>query len=444
VLKNIAGDLHAPTLGSLLPQIVLDAADSTTGETFERRYALIALLQRYAKAGFVDEAWELARQAPPKDRYLLIAVVAPHVAEPARSRGLEEAIRELQVIADFPWWRPDALKEIVAELSESSLRACESELVVHPINTEVIVETIKRYASLGLVADAIRVAKHTRSSGDIWTFVAPHLDADGVGDAYGMSEHFWPYARQAERALAARRVELGAIDQALERVEAQSDPEIKFASIAGMASRAQVDLLERLSEMVLSKSLLSAQVEPLPEADEAVAAIAGRYGALGHYDRALDVLGLVSHIYSTAIAEALEGMAAGLEGQALERAVAISLSLESTNWPEGESRALAAVLPRLARHGVDEARRAVSVAAAVGVSRSRRAAFASLMPVLNALSPPDLHSLWVDATHLIATRTRQHVFDDLTPLMPLVGRLGGAPALDGASAAVAQIVQRWP
>jgi len=32
----------------------------------------------------------------------------------------------------------------------------------------------------------------------------------------------------------------------------------------------------------------------------------------------------------------------------------------------------------------------------------------------------------------------------LTPLMPLVGRLGGAPALDGASAAVAQIVQRWP
>ena len=45
---------------------------------------------------------------------------------------------------------------------------------------------------------------------------------------------------------------------------------------------------------------------------------------------------------------------------------------------------------------------------------------------------------------LIATRTRQHVFDDLTPLMPLVGRLGGAPALDGASAAVAQIVQRWP
>ena len=430
-------------LGPLVQDIVRSTAGGASADTFARREALVALLQRYAQLGFVEEAWALAQQEPPEGRYFLVAGVAPYVDEPARTRRLEEAIRQVRAIPDYAYWRKSALAKIVDQLSERSLREFESELTANPHDVEVIKEIIKRYANLGLVAEALRVTGQTRSSGDIWPFVAPHLDADGVRVAFSMSDHFWPYAAAAERTLAARLVDLGMRDAALERIQALPEAEVRFAALAGAASRAPIELLERLSAMVFRRG--GSAGERLAESDEAVVAIGRRLGVLGQCDRAVAMLRLVSRTgSSTAIGETLVDIASGLEDAPLEEALRISLSLESENWPEGEARALAAVLPRLARRSVEDARRAMMVAAAVTVPRARRAALAGLVPALTALRSSDLHSIWTDAAQVISARTRQHVFNDLSALMPLVGRIGGSAALDASSAAVDEIVQRWP
>ena len=319
-LGDLAGDLQTPMLGPLVQDIVRSTAGGASADTFARREALVALLQRYAQLGFVEEAWALAQQEPPEGRYFLVAGVAPYVDEPARTRRLEEAIRQVRAIPDYPYWRKSALAKIVDQLSERSLREFESELTANPHDVEVIKEIIKRYANLGLVAEALRVTGQTRSSGDIWPFVAPHLDADGVRVAFSMSDHFWPYAAAAERTLAARLVDLGMRDAALERIQALPEAEVRFAALAGAASRAPIELLERLSAMVFRRG--GSAEERLAESDEAVVAIGRRLGVLGQCDRAVAMLRLVSRTgSSTAIGETLVDIASGLEDAPLEEAI---------------------------------------------------------------------------------------------------------------------------
>jgi hypothetical protein len=59
-----------------------------------------------------------------------------------------------------------------------------------------------------------------------------------------------------------------------------------------------------------------------------------------------------------ATGDVLAGMATALQGTLLERAIDIALSAQSANAPDTESRALAALLPMMARRSVDDARRA--------------------------------------------------------------------------------------
>jgi hypothetical protein len=83
------------------------------------------------------------------------------------------------------------------------------------------------------------------------------------------------------------------------------------------------------------------------------------------------------------------------------------------------------------------------IAAEAPVVQARTAALASAAAAVSGLPAADVRAIWSDAIHVVVTRTRRDVFHDLAALMPMVERLGGAAALDGAAGAVETVVRRW-
>jgi hypothetical protein len=261
--------------------------------------------------------------------------------------------------------------------------------------------------------------------------VAPHLDAGDVDDALSLSGNFRISSEAAAGALIARLIELGRVNWATARIK-RLTPEAKLAALAAAARFAPPEMLAWFAADISGGRDTSADAA-------AIAAVAGRYAALGEHERAFELLGRVRS-YPGPVADALAGMAASLEGTLLDRAIEIALSLSSARDPEASAPALAALLPALARRSVADARRAVRMS----IDAARATTLPGVVAALATYPAADVHAFWSDAIHVVVTRTRSDGFRDLAALLPLVERLGGVAALDGVEAALERVSQRWP
>ena len=437
-LEAMATDMPPGIIRSLIARPVTAGFDGATEESdayAPHRKALTTLLSRLAAAGHADEAWAFAERQLPEYRYTLLAALAPHLAEPDRTRRLDETMRVLLGVEDSTWWKQYAAWDLVAVLSEASLRRVEAPLLASRYNSRAVDAIIARYATLKLPTDSLRVGGEMRSSGSAWIHVAPHLDAQGVDAALALSDNFWIGRENATGALIARLAALGHTDAAIARIESLSSTEETLGAVAAAAPVAPPGMLDWLEAQASSRQESWASAA-------AFAALASRYAALGDCGRAMKMLE-TGWVDASATPQALAAMAPMLEGTLLERGIDVALSLQGDFYDDSSAVALAALLPVLARQSLEAARLAARIAAD-STTPVRAAALSGVAAAVIGLPRPDLHVVWSDAIERVATHTRRDVFRELAALMPLVERLGGVAALDGVEAAIERVSQRWP
>ena len=103
------------------------------------------------------------------------------------------------------------------------------------------------------------------------------------------------------------------------------------------------------------------------------------------------------------------------------------------------------VLPQLLAEQKDEIIRETLMAARAMENEQARAwTLARLAPHLATLLPPDLHSLWCEVLHILATRTRHELFQELCALSPILVALGGDEAAAETFRVIQDIGRRWP
>ena len=105
------------------------------------------------------------------------------------------------------------------------------------------------------------------------------------------------------------------------------------------------------------------------------------------------------------------------------------------------ARALTGMLPHLPdpAEALEEALEAVDA-----VERGRQPLLAAMIPHLLALPPHALRQTWSARLHAFARGNRATVVEGLTPLVPVIVRLGGTAAADQTALAIMDVWRWWP
>ena len=449
-LETLVAELPIHSVREALTRIRANDPDPETTSPsthFSRRYAIAALLRRLAtQRDNVEEAWQFANGEAEDDRYFLLATVADYLTEPERTSRLESSLQDLLAESfEKESWRRIALQHLIPHLTEGPLQA----VVKHCPGTETIniggdIDFIGRCALRFCKLGQGEKGLHLTLQGNRWQLsdtlaeIAPYLDEKLTRIALSqVKASDWKQdQRRTIPPLLARLAELGRARDTLQEIRGRPHDEVKCDAITAVAPRLPRDLLEEAIVLVQN----SGSKEATHARENALAAIACRYGALGHLDDGMKIAGLIPE-HSDRRAHAIAGLAPILQGALLEEA----LDLSVRHWASGyESVALPALLPRIAEQSIHGAHRALGLACGVFNAKERRTALLAVLPCMRKFPASDLYSLWSNALHLVSNRDRREFLSDLEALIPILAQLGNAEALNSASSALEYIASRWP
>lgn len=437
----LPGHLLRTAVGWLTGKDGEGTPEEGVAESVLRGSALRAVLGALARLGptEAEEAWEVAERCQEGTRYGCMAAVGASLPEPAQSQRLTAAVEEVIAEWDDDWRQAGCFEALVPALGEGPLRRLTLHLASHPPRQpeSLIGKVAERWCELGNVAEAVAATELEPVGyfrGRIVAGIAPFLDAGTVRAFLKSSrsgDEFRSTRAELLPPLLDRLAELGFDGEAVKHAAGLREPKARYRAIARLAHRATPELLAQLRAAVK---------RPHPDSNSerewALQAIAIRFARLGESRRALEIADeLGFHA-----ADALAGLARTAEGAALEEALERAQKLSFR-----QAEALAPLLRRLAEtQGGDALRRALRIACDVRGDGDRPPVLSALVPALAAAPVAESHALWSQALHTLARHTRTELMADLAALVPVLARLGGADAVESATASLRDVALRWP
>jgi hypothetical protein len=399
--------------------------------------AAIALCTRLCALGWIDEAWSAAASASKdEDDVSIRAATAACMPEPRRTEELERFLDPLlRHIASYPNSR--MVLELVPHLRLDALRRIAARSGAISSGNDFHGALAIAMAKRGAVLEGLRYAQRCQYD---WAFagtvgeIASLLDRDALNELLAELPT-WDLDKNATaRALpplVRRRAEFDTSDAVLAFAQSFKEDQLRVLGIAAIAENLSRETVAALMEDLLEWSPDSTSDESTARA-EALAAIARRLTQLGDGASALRIARALTYGHETS--KVLILVAPFLETALVDEAIEIAVT------SVGASDALPALFPRLVELSHDDARRAVRSAS----GHSAGALGAVVAALGNERPASEMHELWTDALHAMASGTRDGFLDRIRAVLPLMTRLGGSAALEDTSAALDHVVSRWP
>jgi AAA ATPase-like protein len=411
-----------------------------------RRQCTAALLIRLAGLGASSDAW--TRAAVEKDQHYLLANLVPHLPESERGGRVTELLDSIiKGSFDLAYTKAWAVNCLIPHLTEPELQTFAPHLddilsagTMTASDDQTLALYARRYAELGRVDKALDLAAAyppNSRSGKILAASASLLDAAAVRQWLPAftAEGIWRYYQEiAVPPLLVRLAQLGFTVEALIRAKELKDGEVKCKAIAALAPELPLAMLEDAAEAATGTGE-SARYD----CAGALAAIAGRYAALGDVPKGMRMTQSITD--SSAQGKALAAVAPYLAGKQLDAAIEMASKLWFSNAP---SVALSALLPRFAERGLEQLRKGVAIACDIHDANNRINVLLALLPKVQELAASQLQPFWSEALHALSKRTRREFLDDSRFLIPIMAKLGAGKALIGAAAALEYATTRWP
>jgi hypothetical protein len=460
-LKTLAGELPVKLAIRACDAVLAEPDGEDCKRDWHRTEALRALLRRLCDLGSCSDAWSLLQREPMDDAGLALrAMVAAHSADPDGEERLLDLVkqnppteayrRHERLVALVPELRGRALWWVVQQLYSDM----QTELVEQKIpgvafsslnwsELKPIEATTLRLAEIGEVDRALTLALSSRDElhlGQSLLALAPYLNKRQAARAFSAAKRFGGLARNAVGPLLASIAKLGAPRTALRRAVNWQEPEQALKAFAEILPHLSLELVhEAISAAATLKKKGTERTYETESAYEKVfIAATRRLAELGEPDEAIN--DIVAHLPDYETGEALQVLAPSpdLSPKTLEKA----LELARKSWRPGI--AYQGLLPFMVRRGRDEIRRAFRLAAEVRNDADRRAVLHVLPPAARSIPVSELYQAWSEAMQILAHRSRSDFLRDLGALLPLVARLGGHEALEGASKALEEVRNLWP
>jgi hypothetical protein len=209
----------------------------------------------------------------------------------------------------------------------------------------------------------------------------------------------------------------------------QSEAMVRLAVLQPDGGPVVAEAVENVRQVAADswKATALARLAPhLPEGDRAVV-FAESVEAAGRLDKPHDRWYCITHIAGC--------MAAA--GQAAE-AMKLIDSIEDHYW---KADLLLRIVPLLPDALLNDA---LGLARSITHHAERARVFGALMPRFGELPAQQLHAVWADTLHLLASGTRQELLLVLPGLLPAFGRLGGPGAMVECAQIVESVRRWWP